>query len=249
MKNKRRAANLILFAVFAAVLAAAARPALSFFEALLADSFTGSSLRLAAVILYGMVAIVVLTAITGLLAVARGPSGATALLILIVAGACGAALYYSVQNMPEAVEATPGTPRPTVTPPVVEFTPTVKNENPETGTVMYRRYGNQQGTLIIHNNSMSDIYFRMTDRHGLLVLVFYVRAKETCEMPSPTGTYTLRCATGKNWVDEESYFGDSTRFRMFPKDYVLYGNEAVELTISWGLPEMSDITMKEFMSY
>ena len=250
MKNKKRLTNWILFIVLSGVFCLGARPGVRFLEGLVAEGEKSDTTHLAAVILYGMLAIVILTAVSGFLAVARGPVAGTSVLILFAAAICGTALYLAVRDTPKPVEDAPGTPRPTVTPPevVVSFTPKI-NRNPENGEVFYRRYGNESGLAIIENNSSSDIYFRMFDRHGILVLIFYVREGETCRMPVPTGTYEFRCVTGRSWEGEETYFGDKSRYRSLPGQYVFYNDSPITITLSSGLPEMKDIKAKDFEEF
>ena len=245
--KKKRVANWIIFIVLSGAFCAGAGPAVRFLEGIVAEGEASSTARLAAVILYGMAAIVVLTSVSGFLAVARGPVAGTSVMILFLAALCGGALYYAVQTMPPRQTEAPGTPRPTVTPPevIISSTPVI-NHNPENGEVFYRRYGNQSGTAIIENNSGQDICFRMYDKNGLLVLVFYVRGEETCRMPVPTGTYEFRCVTGRYWESEETYFGDRTRYRMLPGQYVFYNDSPLTITLSYGLPEMKDIKVTEF---
>lgn len=246
-KLKKRRRNRILFFLMAGALAAAAGPGIRFFENLISGGSRTEQSFVAAAILCGMIAIVFLTIVAGILSLVHWPVTGMAILIFLITAACGAELYNGVQNMPAPAETTPGTPRPTVTPPQVEIvTIERENTNPETGTVFYRRYGNERGSAVIQNNSLSDICFRMFDRHGLLVLIFYVRAGDSCVMPVPTGTYEFRCVTGGTWVDEEVYFGENSHFRKLLETYVFYDGQAETITLSSGLPEMKLIRQKEF---
>ena len=246
-KVKKRNRSWIVFLFLAGALAAAARPAIHFFEALIADGEPTETTFMAAAILCGLLSIVLLSAIAGILSLVHWPVIGTAILIFLITAACGTALYNSVQNMPPPVEKTPGTPRPTVTPPQVEIvTVERENGNPETGTVFYRRYGNEKGRLMIENGSRSDICFRMVDRHGLLVLIFYVRAGDSCTVSVPTGTYEFRCVTGGEWVDEETYFGEKTHYRKVLETYVFYDGQPEILKLTEGLPEMKTIKKKDF---
>ncbi len=247
MKDRKRKANFILFFVLTAGLAAGAKPAVTALEKLIGNGETGSTAMTAAILLYGMAAIVVLSAVSGFLAVARGPVAGTSVLLFLVAAVCGAGLWFGVKNMPQQEEETAGTPRPTITPPEVEIDTTIKsNGNPETGTVFYSRYGDGPSTVIVENNSQSDICFRMIDRHGLLVMIFYVRAGETGTITVPMGTYEFRCVTGRIWENEQTYFGERTYYRKLPEQYVIYHNSTVKITLSAGLPEMQTIKKKDF---
>lgn len=246
-KTKKRKRNRIVFLLLAGALAAAAGPGIRFFERMIAAGSPTESTHMAAILLCGIAAIVFLTLFAGLLSLVKWPVSGTSFLIVLVAAACGAALYHGVQNVPAPAEETPGTPRPTITPPPVEIvTVERQNGNPETGTVFYRRYGNEQGTLRIENGSRSDICFRMVDRHGLLVLIFYIRAGDSCIMPVPTGTYEFRCVTGGEWVDEFSYFGENSHFRKLPSTYVFYASQPEQIVLTSGLPEMRNIKKKDF---
>ncbi len=246
-KAKKRKRNLVVLFVLAGAIAAAARPAIRFFETLIADGEPTATTFTAAAILFGLIAIVLLSGISGILTLMHWPIIGTAILIFLITVACGMTLYNSVQNMPLPAEKTPGTPRPTVTPPQIEIVTVERvNDNPETGTVFYRRYGNERGNLMIDNGSRSDICFRMVDRHGLLVLIFYVRAGDSCTIAVPTGTYEFRCVTGGEWVDEETYFGDKSHYRRLLETYVFYDGQTEILTLTEGLPEMKTIKEKDF---
>ena len=246
-KEKKRNRSWVVFFLLVGALAAAARPAIRFFEALIADGEPTATTFTAAAILCGLIAIVLLSTIAGLLSLVHWPVIGTAILIFLITAACGATLYNHVQNMPPPTEKTPGTPRPTVTPPQVEIvTVERENGNPETGTVFYRRYGNEKGRLMIENGSRSDVCFRMVDRHGLLVLIFYVRAGDSCTVAVPTGTYEFRCVTGGEWIDEETYFGEKTHYRKVLETYVFYDGQPEILKLTEGLPEMKTIKKKDF---
>ena len=246
-KKKKRKRNRVVFFLLAGALAAAARPGMRFFEMLLAEGEATAAVSAKAAILCGLAAIVVLTVIAGILALVRWPVTGTAVLILLLTVFCGAAVYQSVQKMPPLPESTPGTPRPTVTPPQVQIvTVERENGNPETGTVFYRRYGNERGSVFVKNGSRSDICFRMYDRHGLLVLIFYVRAGDACTVSVPTGTYEFRCVTGGEWIDEEAYFGEHSHFRKLPESYVFYDGQQETIVLTEGLSEMKNIKKKDF---
>ena len=246
-KEKKRNRSWVVFFLLVGALAAAARPAIRFFEALIADGEPTATTFTAAAILCGLIAIVLPSTIAGLLSLVHWPVIGTAILIFLITAACGATLYNHVQNMPPPTEKTPGTPRPTVTPPQVEIvTVERENGNPETGTVFYRRYGNEKGRLMIENGSRSDVCFRMVDRHGLLVLIFYVRAGDSCTVAVPTGTYEFRCVTGGEWIDEETYFGEKTHYRKVLETYVFYDGQPEILKLTEGLPEMKTIKKKDF---
>ena len=246
-KKKKRYRNRVIFLLLAGALAAAAGPGMRFFEARLAEGEFTAAVSAQAAILCALAGIVVLTVIAGVLSLVRWPVTGTALLILLLTVFCGVAVYQSVQQVQPLPETTPGTPRPTVTPPQVEIITVEKeNGNPESGTVFYRRYGNERGSVIVNNGSRSDICFRMYDRHGLLVLIFYVRAGDTCTVAVPTGTYEFRCVTGGEWIDEEVYFGANSHFRKLPESFVFYDGQPETIVLTSGLPEMKNIRQKEF---
>jgi hypothetical protein len=250
MDKKKRRANIIVFIVLAVALAAAAKPAMRFFSELIFTEGTTVYSETVVLLICGALAIIVLTVLSGVLALTNGPAKGSALLIFAVAVICGMMLYLSIRDAP-APEAEPtGTPRPTVTPPEVEIViQPRKSANPESGTVIYRRYSNQPAWVSVQNNSQSDICFRMVDRHGVMVLIFYVRAGESCKLPAPTGTYFFLCATGRLWEGEETYFGEKTRFRKLPDYFPLDKGSVAEIVLSPGLPELKDITQKEYEDY
>ena len=250
MDKKKRRANIIIFVVLAAVLAAAAKPAMRFFrELVFADGTTVYS-ETVVLLICGALAIVVLTILSGVLALTNGPAKGSALLIFAVAVICGTMLYLSIRDAPAPEAEAPGTPRPTVTPPEVEIVVQPrKSTNPESGTIIYRRYSNQTAWVSVQNDSQSDICFRMVDRHGVMVLIFYVRAGESCKLPAPTGTYYFLCATGRVWEGEETYFGEKTRFRKLPELFPLERDSVAEIVLSPGLHELENITQKEYEDY
>lgn len=248
-KKKRRKINTAIVLVFVLALALLAKPAVRFFSALITDERAASTSEFAAIIICGIIVIVFLTALSGILAVLHCPVGGTSLLIACAAVVCGAALWLGVKNMPEPADPVQNTPRPTVTPPAVEIQTAPKaNSNPENGTVFYRRYGNERAKLHIDNCSLSDMYYKMVDKHGLLVLVFYVRAREECDITVPTGTYQLLCVTGRTWENEETFFGENTYYRRLPEKYTFYDNQTIDITLTSGLPEMNNIKAKEFLN-
>ena len=250
MDRKKRIANLITFVVLAAAIAAAAGPAMRFFSSLFFEEEAGAYSQTAVLLICGALAIIFLTILTGVLSLTNGPAKGSALLIFAVALVCGAGLYQSVRYTAIPEEEPTGTPRPTVTPPQVEIVVQSRTStNPESGTVIYRRYSNQTAWVSVENNSQSDICFRMIDRHGLLVLIFYVRAGESCKLPAPTGTYFFLCATGRLWEGEETYFGEKTRFRRLPEYFPLDRDSVAEIVLSPGLPELEDIKQKEYEEY
>ena len=250
MDKKKRRANIIIFVVLAAALAFAARPAMRFFSELVFEDGTTVFSETVVLLICGALAIIFLTILSGVLALTNGPAKGSALLIFAVAVICGTMLYLSVRNAP-APEAEPsGTPRPTITPPEVEIVNTPrKTTNPESGTVIFRRYSNQTAWVSVQNDSQSDICFRMVDRHGVMVLIFYVRAGESCKLPAPTGTYFFLCATGRTWEGEDTYFGEKTHFRKLDKLFPLERGSVAEIVLSPGLPELVNITQKEYEDY
>ncbi len=250
MDKKKRRANIIVFVVLAAIIAAAVRPAMRFFnELIFADETTAYS-ETVVLLICGAFAIVALTIITGIFALTKGPAKGSSLVIFAVAVICCMMLYLSIRDAP-APEAEPsGTPRPTVTPPEVEIVAAPrKSTNPESGTVIYRRYSTQTAWVSVQNDSQSDICFRMVDRHGVMVLIFYVRAGESCKIPAPTGTYFFLCATGRVWEGEETYFGEKTRFRKLDKLFPLERDSVADIYLSPGFPELVNITQKEYEDY
>ena len=106
-KEKKRNRNWVVFLLLAGALAAAARPSIRFFEALIADGEPTAMTFTAAAIICGLIAIVLLSAIAGLLSMVHWPVIGTAVLIFLITAACGAALYNSVQNMPAPAEKRP----------------------------------------------------------------------------------------------------------------------------------------------
>ena len=250
MDKKKRRANIIIFIVLAAILAVAVRPAMRFFnELVFADGTTVYS-ETVVLLICGALAIILLTILSGILALTNGPAKGSALLIFAVAVVCGMMLYLSIRDTPPAAAEPSGTPRPTVTPPEVEIVvQPKKSANPESGTVIFRRYSNQTAWVSVQNGSQSDICFRMVDRHGVMVLIFYVRTGESCRLPAPTGTYFFLCATGRLWEGEDTYFGEKTRFRKLPELFPLERNSVAEIVLTPGLPELENSTKKEYEDY
>ena len=87
-KKKKRNRNRAVFFLLAGALAAAARPSIRFFEALIADGEPTAVTFTAAAILCGLIAIVLLSAIAGLLSMVHWPVIGTAVLIFLITTAC-----------------------------------------------------------------------------------------------------------------------------------------------------------------
>ena len=100
MDKKKRRANIIIFIVLAAILAVAARPAMRFFsELVFADGTTVYS-ETVVLLICGALAIILLTILSGILALTNGPAKGSALLIFAVAVVCGVMLYLSIRDAP-----------------------------------------------------------------------------------------------------------------------------------------------------
>ena len=250
MDKKKRTANIIIFIVLAVILAAAARPAMRFLNSLVFKDEAGNYSDTVILLICGALVIIFLTVLSGILALTNGPAKGSALVLFAVAVICGIGIYQSVRNTPIPDPEPSGTLRPTVTPPQVEIVVQSRTStNPESGTVIYRRYSNQTAWVSVQNDSQSDICFRMIDRHGLLVLIFYVRAGESCRLPAPTGTYFFLAASGRLWEGEETYFGEKTRFWSYPEYFPLERDSVAEIALTPGLPEMESIRQKEYEEY
>ena len=138
-------------------------------------------------------------------------------------------------------------PRPTVTPPAVVIEEKPDDiSNPESGEVFYKKYADNTVTLTFDNASSSDMYIKLRNKDGTIVLTFYIRGNDTVSVKAPIGTYEYVCALGKTWENTETYFGENTKFKK-SKEFRLYrwGTEH-EINLSKGLTELLEISQREF---
>lgn len=218
-----------------------------YFNDLLGNGETSPQTMSRAVLCACLVFLTVLAVIAGVRALAGQPIRLTIAVICLTmaAGTGAAALSISMQE-PE-ITAAPSTPRPTVTPPAVEILQeSAENTNPESGTIFYKKYADNTVQLTVDNASSRDLFIRLRTKEAMVVLEFYVRANDTVTVNAPTGTYEYVCAIGNRWENEETYFGENTKFKK-GKEYTTYrwGSEH-EILFNKALTGLLEVSIYEF---
>lgn len=193
-----------------------------------------------------LVALTVLAVVSGLRAMMGKPFRLTVAVIGLTAAVCIAAGVISFKTMPEAEEPSVISPRPTVTPPAVTIEETFEIENPENGMVFYKKYYDNPAYLTVDNASSSDMYVKLRDRKGNVVLIFYVRANDAASVNAPVGTYEYVCAFGKEWQDEEDYFGENTKFKKSKEICSFSWGSTCEVSVGRSASELLDVSRSEF---
>lgn len=192
-----------------------------------------------------LAALTVLAVIAGLRALTGRTFRLTLAVILLTAAAGIAAGFVSYRNIPELQEVIIS-PRPTVTPPAVIIEEKAGNPNPESGSVFYRKYYDNPVRLTFDNAGASDLFVKLREKSGMDVLSFYVRGYEIITVDAPVGTYEFVCAFGKNWVDEDNFFGENTEFRKSKELYTLNWGGECEISVSKNASELLDVSRGEF---
>lgn len=195
----------------------------------------------------GLVVLIVLALIAGIRALTGHSFKFTISILALTMSICigaGVVFFRNISDsaLPNAVPS----PRPTVTPPVVVLEKKEETENPESGTVFYKKYYDNTVKLTVDNASSSDLYVKLRSKEGMVVLVFYVRANDTVMINAPIGTYEYICAVGKEWKDEEEYFGDNTKFKKSKEMCTLKWGEYYDISVSRGLSELLEVSRREF---
>ena len=196
-----------------------------------------------------LIALLVLAVVAGVRALAGRPFKLTVGLICLVILACLTSgwIFYSNSVVVPTEETGISTPRPTVTPPPVEINEkTEYNQNPESGTVIYKKYADNAVRLLIDNASSQDMYVKMRDKNAVTVLEFYIRGNDTVPVYVPVGTYEFVFALGKNWIDTDQYFGENTKFKRSKEYRVFYIYEEYEISFSKSLTELLEVSRREF---
>lgn len=251
MDEKDKRNNIISLVLrLLSVLAGAALcvPVAFFFNDLISGGSTTVQTMCGAAICTCLVALVVLAVVAGIRALAGKPFRLTVAVIALTAAVCLAAAFVFVRRGPEPSETSAeASPRPTVTPPVVEIADEeTENSNPESGTVFYKKYADNSVRLTVDNASSQDIYVRLRTKDKMTVLSFYIRANDTVTVNGPTGTYEYVCALGKEWEDRETYFGENTRFKKSKEFCVYRFNDEKEIRISKSMSELLEVSRREF---
>ena len=250
MENKdkqKKTIRLILRLLAAGAGLLLCRPVTLYFSDLLGNGETNAQTMGRAVLCTCMVLLTVLAVIAGVRALLKQPVRLTVGLICLTMLA-GAGITAAMLRWAPAEETVlPATPRPTVTPPPVELGQrSEENTNPESGTVFYKKYADNTVHLTVDNASSRDLFIRLRTNNAMTVLEFYVRGGDTVTVNAPTGTYEYVCAVGTHWEDEDTLFGEETRFKK-SKEYVTYrwGSEH-EIKISRDLSGLLEVSLYEF---
>lgn len=195
----------------------------------------------------GLIALILLALIAGIRALTGRPFkltiGILALTMMICIGA-GVVFFSNISDY--AVSNAVSSPRPTVTPPVVILEEKEEIENPESGTIFYKKYYDNTVKLEVDNASSSDLYVKLRSKEGLVVLVFYVRANDTVRINAPIGTYEYICAVGKEWKSEQELFGENTKFKKSKEMCTLKWGEYYDISVSRGFSELLEVSQREF---
>lgn len=244
--KRKKIISLVLRIAAVAGGAALCVPVTWYLNSLLGEGETNLASMSGAVFCCCLAALTVLAVVSGLRAMTGKPFRLTIAVIGLTAAVCIAAGVISFKTMPETVEASTISPRPTVTPPAVTIEEVTEIENPESGTVFFKKYYDNPAYLTVDNASSSDMYVKLRDRKGKIVLVFYVRANDTASVNAPVGTYEYICAFGKEWLNEEDYFGDNTKFRKSKEICSFSWGSTCEISISRNASELLDVSRSEF---
>lgn len=246
--KRKKQVNTVIFLVLAVAVSGCAVPGVRLFRAWIFGGANGLEALAGSILAYGMTAIVILAAVSGLLAIFKASVTGPSVLIALVMMGCGAALYTGVKNTAETVEPSPA-PRPTITPPVVEIqqSGSISEVNPETGTEFFRLYSTSDTKLVIENGSNSDVFMQMLDRYDKVVLQFYIRMGDTLNIKVPWGTYHFQMATGRYWEGLDTLFGTKTHYRALPETYSLQREATEQMSFSTGFPETETIREREFV--
>ena len=196
-----------------------------------------------------LIALLVLAVVAGIRALAGRPFRLTVGLILLAFMSCLVSgwVFYSNSVTVEEVKNPAATPRPTVTPPPVEIDDKSEySQNPESGTVIYKKYADNAVRVLIDNASSQDMYVKMRDKNAATVLEFYIRGNDTVPVYVPVGTYEFVFALGKNWIDTDQYFGENTKFKRSKEYRVFYIYKEYEISFSKSLTELLEVSRREF---
>ncbi|MDO5444778.1 MAG: hypothetical protein Q4F31_04060 [Eubacteriales bacterium] len=244
-KRKKIISLVLRFAAIAGGMALCV-PVTWYLNSLLGNGETDIASMSGAVFCCCLVALTVLAVVSGLRAMMGKPFRLTVAVIGLTAAVCIAAGVISFKTMPETGDSPPVSPRPTVTPPAITIEEVSEIENPESGTVFYKKYYDNPAFLTVDNASSSDMYVKLRDRKGKIVLIFYIRANDTASVNAPVGTYEYICAFGKEWQDEENYFGENTKFRKSKEICSFSWGSTCEISIGRNAAELLDVSRSEF---
>ena len=103
-----------------------------------------------------------------------------------------------------------------------------EGSRPANGTVLISFYQDGPIELTINNKSEHDYYVKLIDKYDITALTVYVYGESTVMIKAPVGTYTVEYSTGKEWIDEEKLFGESTKTVVAPEKSVFPFLEPVQ---------------------
>lgn len=249
MKNEKKKKLISLLLRLSAIAAGAILcvPVTRYLNSLIGEGRNDLSTLSASVFCCCLAALIVLAVVSGLRAMTGRSFRLTVFVIGVTAAVCLSAGYISYTSLPEPSDPASVTPRPTVTPPAVLIEETVTaSDNPESGTVFYKKYFDNPASLTVDNAGASDVYIKLRESQGKDVLTFYVRAYNVITVPAPVGTYEYVCAFGKDWANEEDYFGENTKFRKSKEVFIFKWGESCDISISRNASELLDVSIREF---
>lgn len=239
--------GLVLRSFSVAVVVVLCYPVCLYFNELLGEGRPALQTLSKAVLCTGLVLLTLLAVILGVRAMLGRPYRLTLGVIGLTMAVCVMSGAVSLRTAaPEIVPFTE-TPRPTVTPPPVEPAEAARgNNNPESGTVFYRKYADNTVKLTVDNASSRDLFIRLRSQDPMTVLAFYVRADSEITVNAPTGTYEYICAVGREWIDEDEYFGEDTRFKKSKEFTVYRWSSSVDIFFNKGLSGLLEVSREEF---
>ena len=247
-ENKRKKIlNLFLRLVAVAVGIGLCIPVTEYFAEFLGSGEKEIAAVSGAVLCCGLIALILIALVAGIRALTGRPFKLTIGILAMTMMICIGAGVIFFRNIPDsAAENRTFSPRPTVTPPPVVIEEKEKTENPESGTIFYKKYYDNAAKLTIDNASSSDLYVKLRSKEGLVVLTFFVRANDTVTVNAPIGSYEYICAVGKEWEDDQEYFGDSTKFKKSKEICTLKWGDSCDISFSRGLTELLEVSRREF---
>lgn len=224
-------------------------PVTRFFISLAGEEISGRHVVCIALICTCLTVIIFLAVLAAFKVLIGRPYRLAISVIVISIAVClaSAAMILTSEPPADAESIETAAPRPTVTPPEVVIENNEREyTNPESGSVFYKKYADNNANLTIDNASSSDLYIKLRTKEAMTVLTFYVRSNDTAYVHVPTGTYEYVCAVGKKWEGTEECFGENTKFKK-SKEFRLYrwgGDYSISLSKS--LSELLEVSRREF---
>lgn len=125
--------------------------------------------------------------------------------------------------------------------------PTVNN--PETGTVFFTRFGDNDSQLVVFNSSDDDVYIRLYDKSIKYdTNAFYVRANDSAIVDVAKGSqFKIKLAAGKVWENEQSLFGQDTKYYESIDTLTLYLHASAVFNLTNDYDTVNEISISDFI--